>query len=359
MSYSRLHITHIIPTLSFGGAERFVVDLVNNSPESVKHSIILLRDEKPLAEQLKSEVDVYVVEKKGKISLGLFGDLKKKLTELKPDIVHTHLFGGDFWGRVTAHSLKIPVVTTEHNVNVDESIWKRLIKFILRNFTEIYTCPSKAVSDFMKKNYKITKPIEVIRHGIDLEHFSMPSARFEDREARLLLLGRLHRQKGIDIALKALESLKQEDWTLDIVGSGEEEGKIKELIKNYDLDGKVKLYPATADVPEVLKNHDIMLVPSRWEGLGIVIMEAMTAGRVVIGSRVGGIPELIEDGKTGFLVEPENSDELAKQILYCLNNRESCREVAENARKYAMDNFGVGGMVEAYLGIYGRLNMSV
>lgn len=94
-----IHVAHIIPTLSFGGAEHLVIDLVNfSNHKKFKFSIITLFDNMPLREKIeRKDVGVFLVPKKGKLSFHLRNDLREKLRELKPDIVHTHLFGADLW----------------------------------------------------------------------------------------------------------------------------------------------------------------------------------------------------------------------------------------------------------------------
>jgi hypothetical protein len=103
MNDKNLHIVHIIPWLGFGGAERSVVDLVNHSNPLIRYTIILFFDHKPFAALItSSNVQIKVVQKRGKLSLGLLFALKKLLKQLQPDVVHTHLFGGDVWGRLAA-----------------------------------------------------------------------------------------------------------------------------------------------------------------------------------------------------------------------------------------------------------------
>jgi len=95
-----------------------------------------------------------------------------------------------------------------------------------------------------------------------------------------------------------------------------------------------------------------MLMPSLWEGLGIVIMESFASGRLVIGSEVGGIPELIREGQTGYLVESDSVDSLVEKIKWCLENLSDCKKVAKTARREAEENFGAKEMATKYEKIY-------
>ncbi|OGH69780.1 MAG: hypothetical protein A3C90_02020 [Candidatus Magasanikbacteria bacterium RIFCSPHIGHO2_02_FULL_51_14] len=154
--------------------------------------------------------------------------------------------------------------------------------------------------------------------------------------------------------MAALKELKNADWTLDIIGEGVEKETIQKKIRDYQLDRRVHLLPPTLDVPEIMALHDIMLMPSRWEGLGIAAMEAMAAGRVVIASRVGGLPEVITHEKNGFLVPPEDPQALALRITYCFEHPDHCKEIAAQARKDAR-RFDVKNMVREYEQVYRAL----
>jgi len=347
---NKTKIIHIIPTLNFGGAERFVVDLVNNS-EKFDYSILVFKNEIPLAKEiLKSDVKAHILEKKN--LFGFVKDLKNKLKELQPDIVHTHLFGGDVYGRLAAHKLNIPVVTTEHNFNTGEGLVKNKIKKHFRNYSDKYIACSEGVKKYMQEVYKIKKDIQVIRYGIDLERFKNIKPLRVNKKINFLLLGRLVEQKGYDIALKILAKLKEYDWELTIVGEGDQERVLKSLVEKLDIKNRVTFLPPTHDVPGIFDNVDVMLMPSRWEGLGIVIMEAMVAGRLVIGSRVGGIPELIKHGENGLLVEPGNVEAWIGQLSEVFEDEEKYYALGEKAKAYAKNNFGIEQMVKSYEDIY-------
>ncbi len=192
----RVHIVQIIPTLRYGGAERLVVDLVNTLDEKkFRSTVLLFSHDHPLKSAIR-HADIIEVEKKGKISFLLFGDIKKQLKERAPDIVHTHLFGADVWGRVAAGQLGIPIVTTEHNINKSEGIIKHGIKHLLRGTSDAYIAPSEAIASYMMHAYGIHKNISVIQNGIDTKKFlDIPHAKLGS-SLRFLLIGRWVKQKG-------------------------------------------------------------------------------------------------------------------------------------------------------------------
>ena len=350
-------IVHIIPTLRFGGAERFVVDLIKGGDhENFKYSIVLFFDDQPLAKELESlDADIKVVEKKGKIDLGLVGRLKEVLAEMEPDIVHTHLFGADVWGRLAAKKLGLPVVTTEHNVNKDEGFVKHLVKRVLKDKTDAYTACSKEVKEYMGKAYGIKKDVLVTYFGVDIHGFASVSPIQDNEGVNLLMLGRLVEQKGHEIAIRALSGLKEYNWHLYIVGEGEREGKLKKLVKELDIGNRVDFSPPTNDVVGVLQNNEVVLMPSLWEGLGIVALEAMAAGRLVITSNVGGLLEIVKHKENGLLFDVGDVDLSRKQIKDVFENKEEYYTLGEKARDFVEKGFSREKMIKQYSDLYKKL----
>ncbi len=349
------HIVHIIPTLNFGGAERMVVDLVNNLDEKEFNStIITFFNELPLAKELNlQKTSIKIVPKHGKFSLGLFSALKKALRDIKPDVVHTHLFSPDVWGRIVAHGLGVPVITTEHNLNISESCLKHWLKRLTADYTNVYAVPSRSVGQYLLDHYKTHRPIERIRYGIDLDRFRNVSPLEGKPEIfQLVTIGRLVEQKGHTLALRALAGLTEYAWEYTIIGDGSLLEDLKVETKKLQIENRVHFLPATHNIPQALQQSHIFLMPSVWEGLGIVAVEAMAAGRIVIASAVDGLDELVEDKKTGLKFEKNNIQDLQKNILFCFNNFSIVRNFGFQAKKQADQEFGVGSMVKKYEQIY-------
>lgn len=351
------HIVHIIPSLGFGGAERFIIDLVRHSAsQKIRYSVVTLWDTSPLKTELPSGVAYYSLRFD---TLGRWqrtSRLAEFLREKKADIVHTHLFSADLWGRLAARRAGLPVITTEHNVNADEPFFWTWTKRLMRHFSDIYTAPSQAVVDFMQKKYHISpKRVHIIRYGIELKRFiHIPKAEWKE-PYRFLCLGRLVPQKGHTIAIEALAMVKNHTWTLDIVGEGTLQKKLKALVRKKNLQHRVRFIPPTIDVGPVLKNCDALLMPSLWEGLGIVVMEAMAAGRLVIASHTGGMRELIRHEDTGLFVTPGEKKAWSRAIRWCFDHPREAGSIARQAQTYAEENFGLEEMVEHYQEVYERL----
>jgi glycosyltransferase involved in cell wall biosynthesis len=343
------HIVEIIPALGYGGAERLVVDLVNHSDnEKYRFSIIVFFDDIPLGSLLKKRADIILVEKKSKFDLGFLSRLEKKLAELKPDLIHGHLFAGDFWGRLAAHRLGIPFLSTEHNLNYGDGYLKNFVKKMVISDHDHSVACSLAVSGYMRAVYKIKREITVINNGLELERFTvLPSAIFGD-SLHFLMVGRLVKQKGHIIALSALNNLKNYSWRLTIVGSGEEKTPLQKFIDKNGLSSRVQIITPTTEIDKYYREADILLMPSNWEGLGVAAMEAMASSRLVVASNTGGLAELIVDNKTGYLVNPADVLAWQKKLKYIFENKLNCLELAKNGQKYAKNNFGIDKMIKKY-----------
>jgi glycosyltransferase involved in cell wall biosynthesis len=126
------------------------------------------------------------------------------------------------------------------------------------------------------------------------------------------------------------------------------------LVKRLGLGKRVEFFSATRDVPLVLDQHDIVLMPSRWEGQGIVAMEAMAAGRVVIASKVGGLATIVRDGENGFVAEPNVLD-FVRALRLVVSKPDICQRIGLEARAYAQHHFDIKREVEQYEALYQRV----
>lgn len=345
-------IVHIIPALGIGGAERMLVDLINNSEGSAwQHEIIVFFSRLDLAKELHDQNIVHIVPKKGKISLGLISDLQKKLRELKADVVHTHLFGGDCWGRIAAHRLGLPVVTTEHNVNEDEGWLKNFVRTRLRRYSDYYVAVSEEVKKYLL-GLRVRRPVAVIHNGIVLKRFlTIPEPKLVG-EMRMLILGRLVEQKGHIVAIRALAKLKQYDWSLTIMGSGEAELFLKNEVRALGLEERIKFVSPVIKIEEILPDYDMVLMPSLWEGLGIVALEAMTASRILLVSDCAGLKEVTRGRKNNVVAHAGDVDDWTKKLLWIWKNVAELKNNLSADRDSVKNNFSVEKMCAEYTAVY-------
>jgi glycosyltransferase involved in cell wall biosynthesis len=355
----RIKIIYIITRLNIGGAEMMLLDLARHlSPEFFEVKVATVVGNGPLVEDFrKAGIEVSVFEKKGKIGLGVIWKIRRYLRREKPEIVHTHLFGGDTWGRAAAILARVPIIiSTEHNTNLDEGWGKRKIKKFLSFFTKKIVAVSQAVRDYSVARDRIkAKKIVVIPNGIEIEKFSVAEKdRFSDPPV-VSVVGRLEEQKGHKYLFEALNLIKTIPWVLWVVGDGSLKSNLELLAKDLDLRERIIFLGARRNIAEILSQIDIFVLPSLWEGLGLAVLEAAAAGKPIVASRVGGIPEIITDGKTGILVEPKNVKSLADGLEHMLLGVSEAKAMGERAREMVKEKFGVEIMVEQYEQLYKNL----
>ncbi len=350
-----LNVLYITLNLGQGGAERVVINLAKALNRSkFKPTVCCLYDKGSFAEEVEKEnIKVVALNKKSKIEPSIIGKLVGIIRENDIHIVHTHLWGANFWGRVAAKIAKTPIIiATEHN----EDIWKSKFYFLLDKWLARWTDKVIAVSNSVKNFYVSkagldAKKIEVIHNGINVNkgkgnQFSISRLKKElginGDESVLAVIGRLVPQKGHRYFLMALKELLAKYRIRGlIIGSGPLEQELREFSQNLGLEGNVIFTGFRQDVPNLLKTIDILVMPSLREGLPITALEAMAAGVPVVATKVGGTPEVIIDGQTGTLVAPNNHTALKEGIRRLIDDSNLSSQIISNAKTRIKAEFNI------------------
>lgn len=302
----------------------------------------------------KSEIDP-------RIYLALPG-LKKFIQKNKIDVIHAQTRITQVMARFLGQMTNTPHVSTCHGF-----FKKRFFRRMFPCWGDNVIAISSAVKDHLKQDFKVREgKIALIESGIDIEDFPLITREIrQETKARFCLqnyltmgmIARLSDVKGQDILIKAMPRVIKEipEVKLCLFGEGREEQSLKYLIKKLDLENYVLFFPNVHKTWGSLSLLDIFVMPSRQEGLGLSIMEAQAAGLTVVASRVGGIPGLIEDGRTGFLVDPENEEALAKKLVEVLKDPRRCQEIGLAAREFVKGNHSSEEMVKKTLSLYRKL----
>ena len=179
----------------------------------------------------------------------------------------------------------------------------------------------------------------VIPNGIDLSRFGGLSHQDTDTlavngERTILFVGRLHPLKGVNYLIEAMSAIirKNPKVKLLLVGDGEERQNLGNLVIDQGLSKCVTFIGQIPNekVSQYMAASDVFVLPSLSEGFGVVNLEAMACGLPIVATNVGGIPEIVKDGENGFLVEPENSVEIAEKVLMLLENDDLRRQISQN-----------------------------
>ena len=349
-----INVLYVIWSLGLGGAEQVVISLARGLDKSrFRPFIACLNDEGRFAEELKKDgIEVFSLNKVKGIDLSVVPKLVKIIRENDINIVHTHLWGANFWGRFAANAAKVPVVVTEHNVDVWKTPFHFLIDRWLFGRTDRFIAVSETVRDFYSRKLSVSKDrMQVVYNGIAVGQ----PIRIKEGEKVIAVIGRLVPQKGHAFFFEAFAKSDLAAKVL-IVGDGPLEESLKSQVINLKLEDSVKFLGFRKDVREILGKTDILVLPSSREGLPIVLLEAMAVGAIVLATAVGGTPELVEDGVNGFLVEYGDGEGLKKKLEDIFNaDSRSLNEVRLAARRTIEEKFSLEKMVSEHEGIYQKL----
>ena len=279
------------------------------------------------------------------------------------DIVHVHLFPTSlFVASVSLLTRGTAYITSEHNVynrRRKSAVFKLLDSLIYQRYQAVI-----AVSDEVRKalvNWlpHLGEKVVVVPNAIELERFNFSKSQIIDARLSLgiskedivaLFAGRLATAKGLDVLLNALPHVSKPNFKLLIAGSGPFEDEAKKQASN--LVDNVIFVGLRDDIPLLLNVADMLILPSRWEGLPMILLEAMAARCPIITTPVGGIPEVITHNQTGWLVSPEDTRELAEGIETLACNSRLRSRLSHEAFNVVQKKFSVTTMVNKLTNVY-------
>jgi len=273
----------------------------------------------------------------------------------QPDLVHTHMVHADAYGSFAAHTLRKPFVSTRHNDDryllgpfryVDRALMYGVAKVV---------AISEAVREFHVRSGLPAKKLVTIHYGLD-EPPAMPSELTPEQAGvpsgapLVLAIGRLIEQKDHATLLAAFVRIRerQPDAMLAILGWGPLEAATRERAAAL---GNV-IVPGRLEPRDWLARADVFTHTSRWEGFGIVLLEAMLAGLPVVATAVSAVPEIVADGLTGYLVPAGDADAVAARVTELLADPERRRMLGDTGRARALAEFSVARMTERTLEVY-------
>ncbi len=298
-------------------------------------------------------------------------EFKKLIKEFKPDIIHIHNIYNEITPSILFNLKDIPIVMTIHDsriispvslqtertgkycknkicegcincVGLKGSIYEFMKKKIYRKLfkrIDLFISPSNYLRTILiNKNYS---PVMRLYNGISLLKYSP----INDNN-NLLYAGRLTQEKGIDVLINAINKIKFfiPNIQLTILGDGNYKKEIIERIKKLKLKKYVNFLGLINNnyLYKYYRNTTLVIIPSiAPDNLPTTGLEALSVGRPVIGSGIGGIPEIVKNNFTGLIIEPNNSESLAKAIERLFKNKNKLNIMSKNARKYAEDNFDI------------------
>lgn len=307
-----------IDSLKIGGAERLVVDLINNWGTDWKIYLITFFDRNDLVTSLnRDKIEGHIILGADCPRSKAIKVMDKFCREKHIDIALCHLERPNKWLAIGAKLAGSGIISTVHSINIydKESILKRIwIKFLYN----IVPHRIVAISDTVKR-YLTTLGIKkdkivLIPNGIDTRAIQMKySAPRPKRNLDLVVLARLEPVKAIDILFKALAQLYKEgwEWSLKIIGDGSQLQELRQLSNNLKLADRIEFLGFQKEPLNFLGDRAAICMPSCREGLPIALLESLALGLPAIVSNVGYLPRIISDGKNGYVCKAGSVESLA------------------------------------------------
>jgi len=338
-------------------AEIFVVTgKVKNQPlEEVKNKVKISRVSLFFLKNLSYSSPVYILTTLPYIFLKSLNLIKKE----KINLLHCQGFSSSFVGFLLSRLTGIPYIVTVQRIERKGNIFKEMV------YRRAFYCigASRAVERYFEAIG--AKNIEVIPNGIDLARFeglNRQKARQKlglgENEFVVMTVARLEKVKGIEHLIRAVNN-----FTLIIIGNGSERKNLEKLVRTLGLEKKVRFLGQVPnkEILGYLIGADCFCLPSLREGFGIVVLEAQAAAIPVIGTKIGGILDLVEDQETGILVEPKNYQQIQEAVLKIQSNPGFAQNLVSNAKnnlkKYEWQNISLR-VFELYENCYSHTNLS-
>jgi glycosyltransferase involved in cell wall biosynthesis len=353
--------------LGVGGTETHIRELTTRIDRSRFDVIVCtMKPGGEVAEELRAQgFKVISLDGTGKLDARVLFRLFKVLQAERPDVIQAFLFWANVAARVCGRILRaFSVISSYHDEVISEGQLVRLLDRLTLKWTRAIVCCSEAVRQSVNVRIGETgNRCRIIPFGVDVDSLRYVKAATRQelglREGGIVL-GTVCRlvepKKGLSVLLKAMETLKQRQGKppcqLLIVGDGPSRSMLEELREHLGLTAWVVFAGTRRDIPRVLHSLDMFVLSSLYEGFGIAILEAMAAGKPVIASRVGGIPEFVIPGETGVLVEPGNSAALADAIEYLLGDFRQARQMGMKGQDRAQREFGIAESVRRHEQVY-------
>ncbi|MFA5110383.1 MAG: glycosyltransferase [Desulfobaccales bacterium] len=367
-SENPLTVLFIIKPERSAGAELVLVEVAARLPRDRFRVIcgLLTPDADQIIPPHLATVDFNLPGLNGWVWLRFFLKLCWLLYRRRVDIIHVNSYVPGNYARLAAALMQVPIIIDHWHGFTRFSRKRRLICRLLGRFTDLSLAVSQGVRDYLLTQVGLDPAkVRVVHNGVDIAAIDAarpgPEVRRElglAADVPLIgLVGRLdHWGKGHKELFEAMASLK-ENYPLQalIIGGGRRKKEVRALAASLGLAEVVHFLGHRRDVPELLKALDIFILPSYSEGMSLALLEAMAAARPVIVSRVGGLPEVVQQNKTGLLIPPRDADALAEALARLLDDPDLAQKLGAAARRRVRAHFSLDRLGREISEIYEEL----
>jgi sugar transferase (PEP-CTERM/EpsH1 system associated) len=370
----RAHVVHVVHRFATGGMENGIVNLVNRLPdERFRHTILALAGVGAIARRIKRpDVAVESLDLPPGPLLASLPRLWRRFRALRPSIVHTRNVG-TLEAQLAAACAGVAVrVHGEHGWEVHDLVGsnRSLLRTrrMLRRLVHAQVALSTPTYEYLRDRVGVpVGRLHSICNGVDTDRFH-PRARAEGGTSAPLLVGYVGRLADVKNPILLIDAFERAHallsrssaplaarLRLEIVGDGPLAAMVRERTSKSALRDAITLAGDRNDIPEQMRRFDVYALPSLAEGISNTLLEAMASGLPCVATRVGGNDELVDANRTGLLVESGNVDDFAQALAAYLRDDSLRSEHGANARKRAVERFGIDRMIEAYENLYTSL----
>jgi len=354
-------ILHLITRLPIGGAERLLLGILRNLDSSEFKSIVCcIQDRGELASEVEA-MDIPVITlnlmRKGGYDWAVVPRLREIIRGLHIDLVHTHLYHANMYGRLAALIEGVATIASVHNTYNRRKWHRHLINRWLVRKTFVVTAGSEDVERDLLTVDKLPRS-KVLRlpNSIDLSRVETSKSkidarmRFGFRESDFIIgtVGRLEEQKGHIFLLKAFHNLRRRTdgrrLKLLIVGDGRLRSYLQEVSKHLGISEAVCFSGSIENLGEIYRAMDLFALPSLWEGLSLAMLEAMAAGLPVVVTEVGGARDVLGESQYGLLVPPGDPSALEISIGKFIDAPDYAFLMANAGRERVRLNYDVASL---------------
>jgi len=368
-----MHILHIASGDLWAGAEAMLYTLAKTlyNEANTQVSVVILNPGK-LEQKLRAcGVTVHIIDESHNNNIRIFQQIDKIVSNIKPDVIHTHRTKENILGSIAAWKNHIPSLRTTHGASEHAASWKQLPKRIIhsldffcgRYLQKAIIAVSEDLSEKLKKDLP-TKKIHVIENGINLQEISRyitgKKSNNQSCTFNVGFAGRLVPVKRVDILIKTarhiLDHYPKLNVAFHIYGDGPLHNKLKQLSDKLKTDTIVFFKGHSDNIPKEIQMMDVLLMTSDLEGLPMVLLEAMCLKTPIIAHAVGGIPCLLNEGRCGILIHEHSAKAYAEAILKLLDQPERCQHLAQLAFERVNKEYSAISTATKYLSVYEKIS---
>ena len=360
-------ILHLVATGKLSGAEKVVFDIANNLNKE-KYSVIIACAGEQLRQYYSSyNLDTRIIDI-SKLNLLQINKLRKLIIDEGIDLIHAHDVKASIASQIAASKLKVNVISHIHGNYLwlcNNFIMKSIDCYFRKRYFLTIACSEEVVKFYTKYNRKFDlNKLTIMGNCFNFNDLNkIEIKKKEDIKLEYGInndkfifgyIGRLIELKGVDLLIKSFSKFltKHKDAMLVIVGDGDSKSYLQELCKKLDIEHNIIFAGYKKNVYDYLNMFNTFIMPSKYEGIPIVILEAMAMKKIIISTNVGGIPEVIINNETGILLEERTEECLEKNMEFVYENYAKAEELGIQGNNFLVKNRNINNYIKELEKVY-------